>query len=96
MLTHLNKTMIWIFAIMITGFFCAAAAMAEVNPPEAYHKLTAVELAPENAPGLNGGVYALSNFESRYKERLPMQLSGAVEKVKKAKYRPASRRQKGL
>jgi hypothetical protein len=96
MLTHLNKTMLWIFAVMLTGFFCAAAAMAEVNPPEAYHKLTAVELAPGNAPSLNAGVYALSSFEPRFKERLPMQLTGAMAKVKKAKYRPSHRRHKGL
>ncbi|MGZ3692837.1 MAG: hypothetical protein ACXWQO_01215 [Bdellovibrionota bacterium] len=84
-----NKTMLWIFAVMLTGFFCAVSAMADVVPPEAFNKLTAVELAPGNAPGLNGGVYALSSFEPRFKERLPVQLSSAIAKVKRSKYRPS-------
>jgi hypothetical protein len=83
--------MLWIFAVMLTGFFCAVSAMADITPPEAYTKLTAVELQPGNAPGLNGGVYALTNFETRYKERLPVQLTGAMSKVKRAKYRPSRR-----
>jgi hypothetical protein len=85
-----NKTMLWIFAVMMTGFFCAVSAMADVVPPEnAYNKLTAVELEPGNAPGLNGGVYALTNFETRYKEKLPVQLTGAMARVKRAKYQPS-------
>ncbi|MGE3261917.1 MAG: hypothetical protein AB7K68_09075 [Bacteriovoracia bacterium] len=87
-----NKTMLWIAASLLTGFFLSVNAKADVaHPNEAYHRLTAVELAPGNAPGLSGGVYALSNYEPRYKEKLPLQLTGAVAKVKRAKYRPSAR-----
>lgn len=86
-----NKKMIWIAALMLSGIFCAYSAMADVarpNPSESYHRLTAVALQGEKAPSLNHGVHALSDSEPRYKERLPLQLRGAMSKVKRAKYRP--------
>lgn len=84
---------LWIAAILLSGLFTAASAMANVaQPSDAYHRLTAVEMSEGNAPGLNGGVYALSSFEPRYKERLPMQLTGAMGKIKRAKYQPKGRR----
>lgn len=88
-----NKYFLWIAAVLLTGAFCAYSAMADIAPPTAnYHGLTAVELAPEQTPRLQNGVHHLSRNESRFKERLPLQLRGAMDKIKKAKYRPTSRR----
>ena len=80
-------------AMILSGLFCAISAMAEVaKPTEAYHSLTAVELAPENAPRLQNGVGSLSTSESRYRERLPLQLRGPISNIKRAKYTPSNRR----
>lgn len=77
---------------LLFGGFCAFSAFAEVAEPEAYVKLTAVELAPENAPRLHAGLKDLSGAEAKYQERLPLQLAGAMEKVKRAKYKPTKTR----
>ena len=83
-----NKLILLIAAILISGAFCAASAMADAPRPEAYQQLTAVELQPGHAPRLNGGFQELSGNERRYKEKLPMQLEGAIKKVKATKYKP--------
>lgn len=88
-----QRIFLWIATSLLVGSFCAVAAMAEVHRPEAYEKLTSVELAPGHAPRLINGVSDLSVRESRHTEKLPMQLSGAMKKIKKAKYAPLRRKQ---
>ncbi len=83
-----NKIFLWIIASLLTGAFCAVTAMAETKHSEAYEGLTAVHLAPGQAPRLLNGVADLSTTEHRHGERLPMQLEGAIKKIKKAKYSP--------
>jgi hypothetical protein len=85
---HTNKIFLWIAVSLMSGAFCAASAMADAPRPEAYQKLTAVELKPGYAPRLNHGFQELSGNERRYQEKLPMQLEGAIKKVKAAKYKP--------
>jgi hypothetical protein len=84
----MNTNKKFLLLTLLSGIFCAFSAIAEVAEPEAYIKLTAVELAPENAPRLTVGMNDLSRFEAKYQEKLPLQLSGAISKVKKAKYQP--------
>jgi hypothetical protein len=87
-----NRYLIWITALMLSGIFCAYSAMADIaRPPEEYHRLTAVQLSAGNAPSLKHGVTALSDSETRFKERLPLQLRGAMSKIKRTKYRPSRR-----
>jgi hypothetical protein len=83
-----NKLFLLIAASLMSGALCAASAMADAPRPEAYQRLTAVELQPGHAPRLNGGFQELSGNERRYSEKLPMQLEGAIKKVKAAKYKP--------
>lgn len=80
-----NKLILWI--ALVAGFFSAYSAMAEIAEPQEYITLTTVELAPEQAPRLNAGLSDLSVTEAKYQERLPLQLAGALDKVKKAKYK---------
>lgn len=58
-------------------------AAAELARPASYEGLTAVDLQPGQAPRFVNGVSELSGAEGRHAERLPLQLRGAVEKVKK-------------
>jgi len=74
--------------MLAAALLSAPAAFAEVHTPEAYKRLTAVPMAPGKAPRLVNGMSDLSNRENRHLESLPMQLEGAVRKVKKAKYAP--------
>jgi hypothetical protein len=73
----------------------AQSALAEVEAPsvisQQYQSLRAVELNPSRAPRLQAGPDAIASREARFSERLPMQLSGAISKVKAAKYRPGKR-----
>ncbi len=81
--------------VLILALVVAAQpAFAEVEAPSAtlqYHSLRAVELNPSKAPRLQAGPDAIASRESRFQERLPMQLSGAISRVKNAKYRPSKR-----
>lgn len=76
------------YLFVAAALLSAPAAFAEVHAPQAYNDLTAVPLAPAQAPRLVHGMSDLSSQESRHLESLPLQLSGAVSKVKKAKYAP--------
>ena len=66
-----------------------AAVRAETQPVSAYEALTAVSLAPNQAPNFVNGVDFLSQDEHRHHEHLPLQLDGAMKKVNKAKYHPS-------
>lgn len=83
-----NKHILLIAATLMSGALCAASALADAPRPEAYQQLTAVELQPGHAPRLNGGFQELSGNERRFNEKLPVQLDGALKKVKAAKYKP--------
>lgn len=83
-----NKLFFLIATTLVSGALCAATALAEAPRPEAYQQLTAVELKPGHAPRLNSGFQQLSGNERRYSEPLPMQLDGAIKKVKASKYKP--------
>ena len=86
----MERNALLIAGILLFGTFCAFSAMAEVHHPEAYENLTAVELAPGNAPRLLNGVSELSGSEHGRQERLPMQLTGAMKRLQKAKYKGGS------
>ncbi|RYZ96926.1 MAG: hypothetical protein EOP11_22745 [Proteobacteria bacterium] len=80
-----NKTFLWIAASMLTGAFCAATALAQPPAPDYYSSLSAEEgQTTFVTPAIAGGFYGLSGNERRYQE--PLQLSGAVAKVKASKY----------
>lgn len=66
----------------------STAAYASTHRPDAYQDLTAVPLKPGQSPRLSNGVGDLSAREGRHKVKLPLQLEGAMEKVKKSKYKP--------
>jgi hypothetical protein len=85
-----NKLFLWIAAALLSGAFCAVSAFAEIEHPEGYKQLTAVEMAPEQAPMLHGGVDSLAGSEASHREHLPIQLEGAMHKIKKTKYAPAA------
>lgn len=89
-----NKTFLWIAASMLTGAFCAASALASPSQPaDPYVRLSAVEgERVAQAPALNRGFGDLSGNERRYQERLPVQLSGPVKKVKGSKYKKPSKK----
>jgi hypothetical protein len=74
--------------MLAAALVTTSAALAETHSPEAYEKLTAAPQKPGQAPRLIHGVSDLSARESRHQERLPLQLNGAVEKIKRAKYAP--------
>ena len=82
--------------LLAAALLSAPAAMAEVQAPAAYEQLTAVPLAPGKAPRLMNGVSDLSTRESLHREQLPMQLEGAMSKIKKAKYAPKRQRLESL
>lgn len=91
---HSNKFFFLIAASLLTGAFCAYSAMADVNQ-QPYQQLTDVELRTAQTPLLAQGVQGLAGSERRYSERLPVQLDGAIRKVKAAKYKNASHRKAG-
>jgi len=82
---------------LLISALSATAAMAEINAPTSvvenleYLNLRAVELSPLKSPVIQEGQSRLNNREERYAERLPLQLRGAMEKVKSRKYRPGIR-----
>ena len=77
------------FLLVAAALVTATAVFAEPNPPEALDSLTAhAHQKPGQAPRLMNGVSDLSSREGRHQERLPLQLNGAIEKVKRAKYAP--------
>ncbi len=69
----------------------SASALASVNAPDPYKKLRAVDLHPSNAPQLGGGINGLAIYETQYKENLPVQLNGAIDKVSRRKYEPRAK-----
>jgi hypothetical protein len=87
MLSH--KLNFWIAALLLSALFCAGSAMAEVRHAESYETLTAVPLEPGHAPRFVNGVSDLSAREGRHHEKLPLQLEGAMTKIKKSKYSPS-------
>jgi hypothetical protein len=97
-----NKLFILAWMSLLSSAFCAMSALADVARPEAYQKLTAVDLNPGHAPGLRSGFTYLAGAEQRYGERLPLQLDGAIKKVKSSKYkkqkhlRPKARKAKAI
>ena len=85
-----NKFFFLVAAVVFSGLLCAFSAMADVAPPKEYKSLTALEdLSPGKAPKYNRGLYELASQEARYKERLPMQLNGAMDKLSRARYKPS-------
>lgn len=74
--------------LLAAALLSAPAAYAEVQAPAAYEQLVAVPQKPGQAPRLMNGVSDLSGRESSHRERLPMQLEGAMSKIKKSKYAP--------
>ena len=88
---HTNRFFLWIAASLLFGTFCAFSAVADVNQ-DPYQQLTDVELRASQAPLLAQGFQGLSGTERRYNERLPVQLDGAIRKVKASKYKSASHR----
>jgi hypothetical protein len=83
-----NKLFLLIAAVLFSGAFCAISAMADVGRPDAYVQLTHVELDTENAPKLINGMSELSSGEPRFQERLPIQLTGPMSHIARAKYKP--------
>lgn len=83
-----NRHFLLVAAVILSGAFCAAAAMADTQAPQPYHGLTAVTLAPGQSPRLARGFSDLGGSERRYGEKLPVQLSGAIKKIKATKYTP--------
>lgn len=77
-------------ALLVALAVCLGApARAEISQPDAYQQLTDVPgMAPGHAPKTVNGLAVLSADEHRHHERLPMQLDGAIKKVKKKKYQP--------
>ena len=77
------------FLLVAAALVTATAVFAEPSRPEAFDELTAhAPQKPGQAPRLMNGVSQLSSREGRHQERLPLQLNGAIEKVKRAKYAP--------
>lgn len=83
-----NKFFLLIAASVMSVALASMSAMADTVKPEAYQQLTAVELKPAYTPRLAHGFSDLSGSERRYQEQLPVQLDGAIKKVKSAKYKP--------
>lgn len=80
--------------ILAVALLSAQSAFAKKHSPEAFNKLTAVDMAPGKAPRLVHGASGLSSGENRYLENLPMQLSSPIAKIKKAKYVPVAKSKK--
>lgn len=76
------------FMLIAATLVATNAAMAEPAKPEAYDNLTASPQRPGQAPRLMNGMGDLSAHERSHQERLPLQLNGAIEKIKRAKYSP--------
>jgi hypothetical protein len=68
--------------------FAPVVVRAEPHHDDAYESLVAVPMQPNQAPNLVNGVSYLSQDEHRHHEHLPLQLDGALKKVKKARYQP--------
>ena len=83
------KTLLLMMAVAFAGVSPGSQAQAEVSRPKAYESLTAVELAPGKLPRAANGLSDLSQREKRHGEKLPMQLDGAIKRIKKKKYAPA-------
>ena len=84
-----NRFFYLVGAAAITGFLCAWSAFADYNPgynANAYQSLNSVSMQEAKLPRTDRGVNDLSIREARYREHLPMQLSGPLQKIKKAKY----------
>ena len=75
--------------LSLTIAFVAPLAQAEIRHSEAYEKLTAVPLSPGHAPRLVHGISDLAQIENRHPEKLPVQLDGAIRKIKKRNYVPS-------
>lgn len=84
------KKSILFIAVVLAGLASSYSCFAEVKRPEAYEKLTAVELEPGQAPRFVHGISDLAKLEKRHRERLPMQLEGATKRIKKKKYTPSA------
>jgi len=84
-----KKLKLTLAALCLSSFAAASQAKAELHRADAYESLTAVPLAPGQAPRYVNGVADLSQDENRHPERLPLQLDGALKKVKKSKYSPS-------
>lgn len=77
-----------LLTVVAVGFLQASLAKADVNAPEAYLRLTAFEnFSPAQAPQLQNGQGHLSSSESRYREKLPVQLGGAMRRVGRSDFR---------
>lgn len=76
------------FLLIASTLVATNAVMAEPAKPEAYDNLTASPQRPGQAPRLMNGIGDLSAHERKHQERLPLQLNGAIEKIKRAKYAP--------
>jgi len=77
-------------ASVMAGFFCVISAMAAAPHPasmRAYKSLTTVELQKARQPKFQYGIGDLSKNESRYQEKLPLQLRGAIKTVSSRKYK---------
>lgn len=88
-----NKFFLLAGATLAAGVLCVVSAMADVPHPEslrAYQSLTAVELQEARQPKFQHGVQDLSKKESRFSEKLPLQLDGAVKTISARKYKPSS------
>jgi hypothetical protein len=83
-----NSFLRWTALCFIAGAFSSVSALASYNKPQYYQSLTAVELAPGQAPRLQRGFSDLAGAERRYGERLPLQLRGPMKKVQSQKYQP--------
>lgn len=77
-----------LLAVVALAALAPAAVRAEIRHADAYESLTAVPLAPSQAPNFVNGVGYLSQDERRHHEHLPLQLDGAMKRVKKSRYQP--------
>ncbi len=82
-----NKTFLWVLAVLLSGAFCAFSAVAQVSQPDAYQRLTAVDLSPDSSPRTMNGLSDLAGSEPRYREHLPLQLSSAITRINRTEYR---------
>lgn len=101
-LMNTNKFILLFGATLIAGVLCVLSAVAEIAEPadaiptpqpqslRAYHSLTSVELSEARQPKFQNGMSDLSRSEARYKERLPVQLNGAIQKISARKYSHAN------
>ena len=85
---------LWIFLLcLFSALTATTVAFAAVSEPDAYAQLTDVEMAPGSAPASEFGMFDLNNSERKHKEKLPVQLTGPLKKIQKAKYLPRNAKQ---